>query len=99
MAMSRLMAFSKAARLAMLRGSAVASSSSYQRRARSTMTWPASRNSFSRSACVAKVEPLPGSDRPSASVRQFIELAVNMPEQDPQVGQAERSTVATSASL
>jgi hypothetical protein len=34
------------------------------------------------------VEPLPGSDRPSASVRQFIELAVNMPEQEPQVGQA-----------
>ena len=26
-----------------------------------------------------------------ASARQFIELAVNMPEQDPQVGQAERS--------
>ena len=28
-----------------------------------------------------------------------MELAVNMPEQDPQVGQAERSTSATSASL
>ena len=44
-----------------------------------------------RSAWVASVEPLPGSARPSASVRQFIELAVNMPEQEPQVGQAERS--------
>ncbi len=33
-----------------------------------------------------------------ASVRQFIELAVNMPEQEPQVGQALRSTSATSAS-
>src|SRR5205823_3914303 len=33
------------------------------------------------------------SARPSASVRQFIELAVNMPEQEPQVGQAERSTM------
>ena len=98
-AMSRLIAFSKAAKLAMPRGSAVASSSSYQRRARSTMTWPASRNSLSRSACVARVEPLPGSDRPNASVRQFIELAVNMPEQEPQVGQADRSTVATSWSL
>src|SRR5438067_7908028 len=32
--------------------------------------------------------PLPGSARPSASQRQFIELAVNMPEQEPQVGQA-----------
>jgi hypothetical protein len=47
---------------------------------------------------VATTVPLPGSDRPSASVRQFIELAVNMPEQEPQVGQAERSTSATSAS-
>jgi hypothetical protein len=37
---------------------------------------------------VASVVPLPGSARPSASVRQFIELAVNMPEQDPQVGHA-----------
>src|SRR5699024_4531832 len=31
--------------------------------------------------------------------RQFIELAVNMPEQEPQVGQAERSNSSTSASL
>src|SRR5690606_10970655 len=46
--------------------------------------------------CVASSEPLPGSDRPSASVRQFIELAVNMPEQEPQVGQAERSYWSTS---
>jgi hypothetical protein len=57
---------------------------------------PALRNSFSRSAWVASSEPLPGSDRPSASVRQFIELAVNMPEHEPQVGQAERSMAATS---
>ena len=35
--------------------------------------------------------PLPGSARPIASVRQFIELAVNMPEQEPQVGQADSS--------
>jgi hypothetical protein len=41
-----------------------------------------------RSAWVATTVPLPGSARPSASVRQFIELAVNMPEHDPQVGQA-----------
>jgi hypothetical protein len=45
---------------------------------------------------VASSEPLPGKDNPSASVRQFIELAVNMPEHEPQVGQAERSTAATS---
>ena len=37
--------------------------------------------------------------RPIASVRQFIELAVNMPEQEPQVGQALRSTSSASASL
>src|SRR5690606_34941891 len=43
-------------------------------------------------------EPLPGSDRPSASVRQFMELAVNMPEHEPQVGQAERSMALTSSS-
>ena len=40
-----------------------------------------------------------GQDRPSASVRQFMELAVNMPEQEPQVGQAERSTWATCSSV
>ena len=51
-----------------------------------------------RSACVASSEPLPGSDRPRASVRQFMELAVNMPEQEPQVGQALRSTWATASS-
>ena len=32
---------------------------------------------------------------PRASFRQFIELAVNMPEQEPQVGQADRSTSAS----
>ena len=44
-----------------------------------------------RAAWVAKVEPLPGRARPIASARQFIELAVNIPEQDPHVGHAERS--------
>src|SRR5699024_7136337 len=34
---------------------------------------------------------------PMASVRQFIELAVNMPEQEPQVGQAVSSIVFSSA--
>src|ERR1700687_131560 len=63
------------------------------------MRCPASTNSALRSACVASTDPLPGNASPSASVRQFIELAVNMPEHDPQVGQAERSITATSASL
>ncbi len=31
-------------------------------------------------------------------MRQFIEFAVNMPEHEPQVGQAERSMTATSSS-
>ncbi len=48
--------------------------------------------------CVARIEPLPGSARPSASVRQFIELAVNMPEHEPQVGQAASSMIAMSSS-
>ncbi len=47
---------------------------------------------------VASVEPLPGSERPSASVRQFIELAVNIPEQEPQVGHAASSIRAMSSS-
>ena len=48
--------------------------------------------------CVASVEPLPGSESPSASVRQFIELAVNIPEHEPQVGQACSSIRAMSSS-
>ena len=40
-----------------------------------------------------------GKARPSASARQFMELAVNMPEQEPQVGQAERSITSTSSSV
>lgn len=47
---------------------------------------------------VASVVPLPGSARPIASARQFIELAVNMPLQDPQVGQAFSSISSRSAS-
>ena len=62
------------------------------------MDAPASTNSCLRSAWVASSVPLPGSARPSASIRQFMELAVNMPEHEPQVGQAERSISSTSAS-
>ena len=42
---------------------------------------------------------MPGKDKPKASVRQFIEFAVNIPEQDPQVGQALRSYSLTSSSV
>src|SRR5690606_40035589 len=40
-----------------------------------------------------------GSARPRASVRQFMELAVNMPEQERHVGQALRSTVSACAAV
>ena len=43
--------------------------------------------------------PLPGRARPSASHRQFIELAVNMPEQEPQVGQADCSILSNSSAV
>ena len=48
---------------------------------------------------MASVEPLPGSPRPSASTRKFIELAVNIPEHEPQVGQAFSSMRSRSVSL
>ena len=98
-AMSSVIAFSNASNVAIPRGSARSSPAPYQRCTSSTAVRPARRNSCSRSACVASTVPLPGSDRPSASVRQFIELAVNMPEHEPQVGQALRSTAATSSSV
>jgi len=60
MATSRLIAFSKAAKEAMLRGSTVASSRSYQLRASATTSRPASRNRRLRSAWVATIEPFPG---------------------------------------
>ena len=42
--------------------------------------------------------PLPGSASPMASVRQFIEFAVNIPEHEPQVGQAADSIRNSSSS-
>src|SRR6185437_12194094 len=64
----------------------------------STTSSPARSNSRRRAVWVASVVPLPGRARPMASVRQFIELAVNMPEHEPQVGQAASSTSLSSAS-
>ena len=64
----------------------------------STISFPAFRNKSFLSACVAKTLPLPGSPKPKASTRQFIELAVNIPEHEPQVGQADRSTFSRSSS-
>ena len=63
------------------------------------MSAAASSKSRRRLACVATMVPLPGSESPSASVRQFIELAVNIPEHDPHPGQAQHSICAISSSL
>ena len=71
-------------------------SSAMQRfRARAALRIRASRSGFIRvrvcflSAQVSAVMvPLPGKARPMTSPRQFMELAVNMPEQDPVPGQA-----------
>ena len=51
-----------------------------------------------RSAYTAGIVPFPGSPRPKTSVRQFMELAVNMPEQEPQPGQLIPSISASSSS-
>ena len=64
-----------------------------------TICLAASINRRIRFSCVANIVPLPGSDRPMASVNEFMELAVNMPEQHPQPGQAQRSSSAMSSSL
>ncbi len=63
------------------------------------MRSPASANSSQRRAWVASKVPLPGKAKPSASFKQFMLLAVNMPEQEPHVGHAERSISFSSASL
>ena len=52
-----------------------------------------------RFTCVASTVPLPGSARPMASVSEFIELAVNIPEQLPHPGQAHDSISFSSSSL
>ncbi len=55
------------------------------------MCLAASSKRSQRFACVASSEPLPGSPSPNASLRQFMLLAVNIPEHEPQVGQPSRS--------
>ena len=49
---------------------------------------PVSLATLIRAAETANLVPLPGKATPNASVKQFIELAVNIPEQEPQPGQA-----------
>ena len=59
----------------------------------------ARRKSFFRSALVASSVPLVGRAMPSASHRQFMLLAVNMPEHEPQVGQPACSNANRSSAL
>ena len=56
-------------------------------------------NRSSRSVWVATIVPFPGKAMPRASVRQFIEFAVPIIAQDPQVGQALSSTASISSSV
>ena len=55
------------------------------------------RKSRFRSALVARSVPLVGRAMPSASHRQFMLLAVNMPEQEPHVGQPAFSSAESSS--
>src|SRR5690625_644845 len=48
----------------------------------------ASRTNSLRLSLVATIVPLPGSAIPNISIKQFIEFAVNIPVQEPHVGQA-----------
>ena len=63
----------------------------------STIRSAARRKSFLRSALVASSVPLLGRAMPRASHRQFMLLAVNMPEQEPQVGQPACSNASSSS--
>ena len=59
---------------------------------------PVSLASRSRAERGAGMVPLPLRAMPMASVRQFMELAVYMPEQEPQLGQAFSTYSSTPAS-
>ncbi len=80
-AMSMVSALWKAASVMMSRGRISRSTSSM-------ICMPACLASRRRADHTAGMVPLPRSPMPMASVRQFMELAVYMPEQEPQVGQA-----------
>ena len=78
-AMSTVRAFINAFSVMMSRGLMSFSTSSM-------IFMPACLASRMRSEYTAGIVPLPRSPMPMASVRQFMELAVYMPEQEPQVG-------------
>ncbi len=66
---------------------------------RLTICIPAFLASLIRSDITAGIVPLPGNPMPIASVKQFMEFAVNMPAQEPQVGQAAFSIEASRLSV
>ena len=80
MAISQHSALRNAAGVRMSRGLMSFSTSSM-------ICMPACLARWMRAACTAGIVPLPGSAMPMASDRQFIELAVYMPEHEPQPGQ------------
>ena len=67
--------------------------------ANSTARRADARQNSLRSSDKANKVPLPGKARPSTSQRQFMELAVNIPEQEPAPGQALHSTWCNSSSV
>lgn len=79
-AMSTASAFSKASRVMRSRGRTFS-------RTRSITRMPESFAKRRRADITAGIVPFPGSAIPRTSVKQFIEFAVNIPEQDPQDGQ------------
>ena len=89
-AMSRARAFIKARSVKMERGRMFFFSTS-------KISIPLRFARCSRPAITAGMVPLPGRASPRASVTQFIELAVNIPAQEPQPGQASFSRAASSS--
>ena len=90
-AMSTVSALWKAAGVMMSRGR-------MSRRISSMICMPACLARRRRAERGAGMVPLPGRAMPMASVRQFMELAVYIPEQEPQLGHAFSSYSRTPAS-
>jgi len=91
-AMSTVSAFLKALSVMMLLGVIFCSK-------RRMIRMPVSLARRIRADITAGIVPLPGRPMPMASVKQFMELAVNMPAHDPQVGQAASSIRVNSSSV
>jgi len=90
-AISTAMAFLNASRVIISRGFRFFSTNS-------KTFCPAVLASLIRPACTAGIVPFPGRPMPSASERQFMEFAVNIPLQEPCPGQAHCSRRPNSSS-